>query len=180
MWTEADWQAHYAKMHKNNSRPRPRIASVKLGDTINGVKVVEYVKGGKFRCICTCGRERFVDTYYLSSRTIESVCKLCKYNRSYFRRVDIWRSAVLARDNTTCQGPGPHKGILSVHHIKPSKFFPELRFTVANGLTVCRACHRKFEIGSLRFVLERFFREGFTAKAGSNELARCEIGRAHV
>ena len=59
-----------------------------------------------------------------------------------------WRKAVFARDNFTCQlcGDRSHKGHsveLHPHHIKPKKQFPELRFVVANGTTLCLSCHKK-------------------------------------
>lgn len=60
----------------------------------------------------------------------------------------IWREAVMSRDAFTCQkcGDKAHKGRgsrvdLHAHHIKPFADFPDLRFVVSNGLTVCRDCH---------------------------------------
>lgn len=54
-----------------------------------------------------------------------------------------WRKAVLARDNYTCQNCGTHGGWLQAHHIKRFALFPELRFEVSNGQTLCEPCHRK-------------------------------------
>lgn len=53
-----------------------------------------------------------------------------------------WRKAVLARDNHTCQECGTDKDI-ETHHIKGFTEFPEFRFDVDNGLTLCRPCHKK-------------------------------------
>ncbi len=57
-----------------------------------------------------------------------------------------WRSAVFEKDNYTCRkccakhekGSRPK---LHPHHIKPFAIFPELRFVVENGLTLCEKCH---------------------------------------
>ena len=47
------------------------------------------------------------------------------------------------RDDFTCQSCGDNRGgNLAVHHIKFWADYPELRFVLDNGLTVCRDCHK--------------------------------------
>jgi hypothetical protein len=53
-----------------------------------------------------------------------------------------WRKEVFARDHNACTGLGPHEGRLHAHHIKDYHNFPELRFDVDNGRTLCEACHK--------------------------------------
>lgn len=54
-----------------------------------------------------------------------------------------WRSEVLARDNWVCQTCGLFKsGDMETHHIKSWAKFPELRYEVSNGVTLCRECHK--------------------------------------
>ena len=60
----------------------------------------------------------------------------------------LWRRAVFERDNYTCIwcGARSQKGIkvfLHADHIKPFALFPELRFAIDNGRTLCEDCHRK-------------------------------------
>lgn len=57
------------------------------------------------------------------------------------RQATAWRSAVMQRDNFTCSVCGARGGKLSVDHVLPWSTFPELRFDVRNGQTVCRTCH---------------------------------------
>lgn len=56
----------------------------------------------------------------------------------------LWRRAVFERDGYTCVWCGNNKsGNLEADHIKPFAYFPELRFAIDNGRTLCKECHRK-------------------------------------
>jgi 5-methylcytosine-specific restriction endonuclease McrA len=55
----------------------------------------------------------------------------------------IWRESVFQRDNYTCQICKTRGGKLQADHIKPFAIFPELRFDLENGRTLCVDCHRK-------------------------------------
>lgn len=52
-----------------------------------------------------------------------------------------WRDAVYERDAYTCQDCGA-KGSMNAHHIESWATHPDLRFDVANGVTLCVACHK--------------------------------------
>ena len=59
----------------------------------------------------------------------------------------LWREAVFARDNYTCiwcgDIRGGKSGGINADHIKPFAFYPELRFAIDNGRTLCLYCHRQ-------------------------------------
>lgn len=61
----------------------------------------------------------------------------------YSKKMDIWRIAVFAKDDYTCQNCGKRGDYIQAHHIKPFAYFPELRFEISNGQTLCRECHNK-------------------------------------
>lgn len=52
-----------------------------------------------------------------------------------------WVNAVIGRDNAKCQDCGATGIELHAHHIKSYRDFPELRFDVDNGKTLCHKCH---------------------------------------
>jgi len=52
----------------------------------------------------------------------------------------LWRSSVFVRDNRTCIWCGSKEKI-EADHIKPFADFPELRFAIDNGRTLCHECH---------------------------------------
>lgn len=56
----------------------------------------------------------------------------------------LWREAVFARDNWTCQKTGERGGRLHPHHIQNFADYPELRFVVDNGITLSELAHREF------------------------------------
>ena len=58
----------------------------------------------------------------------------------------LWREAVFKRDKYTCiWGGKEHGSNLHADHIKPFAYFPELRFAIDNGRTLCVSCHKTTE-----------------------------------
>jgi len=56
----------------------------------------------------------------------------------------LWREAVYARDNWTCQKCKKKGGELNAHHIKSFAEYSELRTSIENGITLCKKCHKLF------------------------------------
>ncbi len=55
-----------------------------------------------------------------------------------------WRRQVYGRDWYTCQACGLQGVGINAHHIKPWHAFPELRYEIDNGITLCKKCHKIF------------------------------------
>lgn len=61
-------------------------------------------------------------------------------NSSEYRQ---WRTIIFERDNYTCIWCNKKGGKLNADHIKSFALYPELRFDIDNGRTLCIDCHKK-------------------------------------
>lgn len=54
-----------------------------------------------------------------------------------------WRRSVFERDDYTCKECGKRGCYIESHHIIPVRKNESLLFTIKNGITLCRPCHKK-------------------------------------
>ncbi len=57
-----------------------------------------------------------------------------------------WRVRVFENDNYTCQLCKERAGVLNAHHLNSWDTFPEERFDIDNGITLCESCHKAFHV----------------------------------
>jgi len=67
-----------------------------------------------------------------------------------------WVVAILKRDRYYCRLCRSRKN-LEAHHIYPFRAFPDKRFDVDNGITLCRPCHRPFTYREMEYANELTF-----------------------
>lgn len=105
-------------------------------------------RGGQEVICAACGKSFYAPAYHTKRgkyRYCSNACRgagsrdLTGTKRSGWLYT-LWRGAVLRRDKHKCQRCGTSTQ-LCAHHIQTWDDAPALRFEVANGLTLCRACH---------------------------------------
>jgi len=133
---------------------------------------IKYLKSKAFSSNCViCNKEYFTQPAQMTLRNRKTCSMKCRgiYHERvaeerrrinpptkhaldrqirYGARSERWRKAVFERDNFTCQECKERGGYLEAHHIKPFAYFPELRFEVTNGQTLCRKCHDKTKLSA--------------------------------
>lgn len=115
------------------------------GIVINARAMSRFLTGGedaanelienKYLAECDDGRYQIIH-WYENNGIGETV----KKRNNYAYR--MWRGLVLKRDGFRCQQCGSTED-LNVHHIMPFAQYPELRFEVSNGITLCENCHKE-------------------------------------
>jgi hypothetical protein len=55
--------------------------------------------------------------------------------------IQRWRKKIFKRDKYTCQYCHQIGKELNAHHIKSWMLYPDLRFDLDNGITLCKSCH---------------------------------------
>jgi hypothetical protein len=91
------------------------------------------------RKISATHKQRVADG--VSNLYIDGRSKLKPVNERMCAEYKIWRTSVFERDHFTCQVCHVKGCYLEAHHLKRWVDFPELRFEVDNGQTLCRNCH---------------------------------------
>lgn len=133
-WTQ-EKKEYYKKI--NTGKVLPKEHREKIGNGNRGKirnndskkRIAASLKGryvGELNPFWRGGTSRCYKTGYYSSQYLE------------------WRIKVFERDNYTCQKCGLNDGsYLTAHHIKSFAHYPDLRFDVNNGETLCESCHSK-------------------------------------
>ena len=70
------------------------------------------------------------------------------YEERFLRRnlfeLRKWRKEVFSRDNYTCKICGERGARLNAHHLYSWFDYPDMRFNLENGVTLCRKHHKDF------------------------------------
>lgn len=122
-----------------------------------GVKYPTKLKSVQEKIKKTCQKKYGVDYFVQTQRFYGEDNPRWKGGVKYHRQERStneyinWRKSIYCRDLYTCQkcGAKNKKGnkipvILNAHHIYNWNDFPDKRYDLNNGITLCRDCHNKF------------------------------------
>ena len=167
-----DKKGRFLKGFKHSKESKKKIVDALTGRPVNK-KVMERMVGNTFRKGIkhteefknAVSKRHTGKVNSIETRKKMSVSKVGKKNPNWrggtsteyqLQRASmeckIWRKAVFERDNYTCiwcfkKGGWSKKEkrqiVLNADHIKPFIDYPELRFAIDNGRTLCEDCHRK-------------------------------------
>lgn len=141
----------FGKHHTIEAREKIRVAKIGKVPWNKGKKGVTKA-WNKGKRMSSELRKRFCgENHWNWKGGISSESKRIRKSLEY----RLWREAVFKRDFFTCVFCGVKNGdgkaiVLHADHIKPFSLFPELRFSIDNGRTLCVSCHKKTETYGVR------------------------------
>ena len=116
-----------------------------------------------WECSCECGNKTKVTSGNMTSGNTRSCGCLSRGTNSHRynpNRTDeerlrhryelnggngnVWSNSIMTRDDYTCQICNKHGCKLNAHHLNGWNAFPEQRFDLDNGVTLCTDCHKEF------------------------------------
>lgn len=142
----------FQKGHLVSEETREKIRQKTLKQFRNGMpqetrrKLSENHKG-----ICNSPKTKFKKGQNVGEKSLSWKGGITPENKRIRNSIEfrLWREAVFTRDNWTCQRCGIRSEngkvvYLHPHHIKNFAQYPELRFVIKNGITLCKSCHMEF------------------------------------
>jgi 5-methylcytosine-specific restriction endonuclease McrA len=159
---KASQARYYAKQPKKPRRVSQRTCKIcKLGPIKKGRTMHPECrpapKRGRWLMTCEdCGVQKMVNAPFTQKRCIKCSSRRVGSNNNNWKggitpenhkirtspEYHAWRQAVFERDNYTCVFCGKKGGELNADHIRPFAKYPDLRFEVLNGRTLCFPCHK--------------------------------------
>ncbi|TKC19877.1 HNH endonuclease signature motif containing protein [Robertmurraya kyonggiensis] len=131
--------ARRGKKHTESALKKIRLSRIKKSrelECLHCSRIFErqnssILRSSKNFCTAVCFRQ------YLKTNRIETVdiTDSAEYKE--------WRKKVYIRDGYRCKMPGCNSNSrdIAAHHIYPKKKFPNKKFDLQNGITLCRKCH---------------------------------------
>lgn len=150
-FTVAIWRkAKVCSVKCSNNLPKSRMKGKKVSE-VHKKRISEAHKGLRKPWAALKGN--------LNHNWIKDRTKLVKNEKKHLDgRYREWMKSVKNRDNWKCKIANINcKGRMEAHHILDWKNFPELRYEINNGITLCHAHHPRGRVEEKR--LSPYFQE---------------------
>ena len=143
---------------KNNLRGKMYACGSCGKEVYRYPKVTRNNKTGQYFCSRTCFNFGFVFSEELRAKIANSLIGryvgplspnwrggISKGHREGYvsHRYSAWVLAVFRKDRFTCVFCGAYGSKIVADHIFPWCLFPELRYDITNGRTLCDSCHKR-------------------------------------
>lgn len=143
-------------IHPMKGKHHTNETKIKIGKKQLGKKKVRSPEGKISFREKTSGKNNY--------QWIEDRTKLSRISRQGERRSSaylFWRKSVWLRDNWKCKIIDENcKGGIEAHHILCWKDYPELRYEISNGITLCHAHHPRTRVleKQLIFIFQKLIK----------------------
>lgn len=139
-----EWRRKQSESHKNQTKGVFKVGHQGWG---KGMKRTDEVR--KKISLAHRGKPKpnqSADKHWHWKGGITKILQKLRHSLEY----KIWRKAVFERDDYRCVWCGARSGkgkaiTLNADHIKSFAYYPELRFAIDNGRTLCVPCHKTTE-----------------------------------
>jgi hypothetical protein len=144
--------SHLGLKHKPMSKQgRENIRISHLGYKVKEETKRKLSENHKGKCFITDSGRKKLSLIHLGEKNPQWKGGITTINEKIRKSKEyrLWRKAVFERDNYACIWCGQKGGELHPDHIKPFSLYPELRFAIDNGRTLCIDCHKKTDTWGL-------------------------------
>jgi 5-methylcytosine-specific restriction endonuclease McrA len=141
--------------HKDIDKGTPRRGKRHRFDSIEKIRTTRVKKRVVVKCNY-CGKENEIVASKLKTYNHSYCDNSCFHSYLRDNRVESdqitdtaeykeWRLKVYKRDGYRCKMPACNSNSrdIAAHHIFSKKLYPEKRFVLSNGITLCKSCHEK-------------------------------------